>query len=267
MGHHRLLSSVTLWLAYATGTCRIPTKSMQGRSGLFSDCHTRATRTKVSAFGRMSDIAFRRGRWSQRVWLEGRGKGVKSERGGRLRLRSSSEGEDMGEKIEWKEAEASDIAWIASRLLKEKMNPIISEPKNFLVAFSNGERVACGQVRRIGGTERGMAHELCSLYVEDSMRGKGIGTRTLRRLIDKHWFEGHTNPDLFLLTLKRTAGFYERLGFETVDVTSVPKPMQAEYALGKVVASLVANDQLVCMLLGGSNPTMQVKDGEGTSEG
>eukprot|EP00954_Amorphochlora_amoebiformis_P006252 490684-Amorphochlora_amoeboformis.AAC.1 len=65
---------------------------MQGRSGLFSDCHTRATRTKVSAFGRMSDIAFRRGRWSQRVWLEGRGKGVKSERGGRLRLRSSSEG-------------------------------------------------------------------------------------------------------------------------------------------------------------------------------
>mmetsp|Transcript_8579 Transcript_8579/g.16626 ORF Transcript_8579/g.16626 Transcript_8579/m.16626 type:complete len:154 (+) Transcript_8579:393-854(+) len=139
--------------------------------------------------------------------------------------------------------------------------------------------VACGQIRPLGD-----AFELASLFVEPELRGSGLGSSLVERLLDRsiqlhacrrdtcgcsknaiykqnapvlarHAEEGHGCDDVYLLTLQRTTGFYTRLGFVQIDVTEAPSPMQLEYSIGRQVASVFAGDSLAVMKCAGRSLT------------
>mmetsp|Transcript_13004 Transcript_13004/g.19480 ORF Transcript_13004/g.19480 Transcript_13004/m.19480 type:complete len:211 (+) Transcript_13004:54-686(+) len=162
------------------------------------------------------------------------------------RLRSMRMNAELSERgfLTFRQGVQSDLPLIASRLLSEKMNPIIPSTSNFVVATLQNETVAFGQLRPLGDT----SWELASLYVEKKNRGKRIGSALLDRLVQRHK-EINQDADLYLLTLNRTSKFYEKSGFSRVDVSKVPAPMRAEFAAGKYVASFFAKDDLVTMKL------------------
>ena len=149
-----------------------------------------------------------------------------------------------------------DINFIRLSLLREGMNPLFLEPERFVVAEKggqgrdNGKLVAFGQVRPViqDSTKEGGAVELASLFVMPEMRQQGYGTRIVEALLQRPDLR---EADVFLLTLSGTRSFYERLGFNQIDSggagTSLPTTLKAEMVVGGVIASLVAQDRVVCM--------------------
>ena len=172
----------------------------------------------------------------------------------------------------------SDADAIRAGVLRESMNPLGLDPTRFVVAVDDargGEIVGFGQLKPwetlsdrpkddvVGQLVRlmnltpnwsGELLELASLVVTKERRGRGVGTAVARRLVmdaKSATGEGATEtapPTLCLLTLRSTIPFYERLGFqEIVSPEYVPRPLQAELALGRIVARLARNDDCVAM--------------------
>jgi N-acetylglutamate synthase-like GNAT family acetyltransferase len=166
----------------------------------------------------------------------------------------------------------SDADAIRAGVLRESMNPLGLDPTRFVVAVDDargGEIVGFGQLKPwetlsdrpkddvVGQLVRlmnltpnwsGELLELASLVVTKERRGGGVGTAVARRLVTDAKTAKAKPPTLCLLTLRTTIPFYERLGFEEiVSPEYVPRPLQAELALGRVVARLARNDECVAM--------------------
>lgn len=173
-----------------------------------------------------------------------------------------------------------DVPAIRQAVLAERMNPLGLDPERFVVAVddASGAVVGFGQlkpwetlsdrpaddlvgvvVRGLGLTPNwsGRLLELASVVVSEPRRGEGIGRMIVDRLVAEAYESGaqegaHGGAQevtLCLLTLRESAGFYEGSGFRLVDDDDdVPRPLQAERAVGNVVARMVADDECVCMI-------------------
>ena len=172
----------------------------------------------------------------------------------------------------------SDADAIRAGVLRESMNPLGLDPTRFVVAVDDvhdDEIVGFGQLKPwetlsdrpkddvVGQVVRlvnltpnwsGELLELASLVVTKEWRGRGVGTAVVRRLVmDAKTTTGDgvtktARPTLCLLTLRSTTPFYERLGFQEIaSPERVPRPLQAELALGRIVARLARNDECVAM--------------------
>ena len=162
---------------------------------------------------------------------------------------------------------ADRVLSIASLVLREGMNPLGLAPERFLVAedAATGAVVGCAQLKpferlsdrqegdvlgaivRAAGLApnwQGELLELASVVVANGARKQGIGTLLVQSLLD----EAPRGATICALALRRTAPWYERLGFEVVgEQGEVPRPLMAEAAIGKVVARIVAEDELVVL--------------------
>jgi GNAT superfamily N-acetyltransferase len=135
------------------------------------------------------------------------------------------------------------------------MNPTFLNPQNFIVAEQDSQGnekntgsaivAGFGQVRPVAGANEHV-WELASVYVLPAVRGQGVGSQIVAKLV-----QNFCNTDkkaasprrLVLLTLADTASFYTPHSFRVV-----PDPVQAqpplpplfvlEYLAGSVVARL-----------------------------
>ncbi|CAM9843521.1 unnamed protein product, partial [Ectocarpus sp. 8 AP-2014] len=105
------------------------------------------------------------------------------------------------------------------------MNPMSIDVSNFICAEQEGALVGFGQVRPIGGSN----YELASLHVDESYRGRGIGSSVVRQLV-----KGYIR-NLFLLTLESTVPFYEKNGFAVAPANEIPTVLKAERAVGSLL--------------------------------
>ncbi|KAJ8605802.1 hypothetical protein CTAYLR_000538 [Chrysophaeum taylorii] len=137
--------------------------------------------------------------------------------------------------LQIRSASPRDEFKIRLTLARELMNPLFFSPEHFLVA-DNGKKniVGFAQLRPIDDFE-----ELASVYVDESFRGKGLGSDLVKTLLER------ATTDVYLLTLEKTTPFYERFGFEPSDP---PGPLAIEKAIGDCIASAFLNGtSVVCM--------------------
>ncbi|CAM9453973.1 unnamed protein product [Ectocarpus sp. 13 AM-2016] len=124
------------------------------------------------------------------------------------------------------------------------MNPMSIDVSNFICAEQEGALVGFGQVRPIGGSN----YELASLHVDESYRGRGIGSSVVRQLVTGYVSthgEGQIR-NLYLLTLDSTVPFYEKNGFAIAPAHEIPTVLKVERAVGSLLQSLFGNS-VVCM--------------------
>ena len=182
--------------------------------------------------------------------------------------------------LRFRAGEPDDLSIIRSVMIREAMNPLFLKPENFLVAEDDESddtlaelggiagRVSravretrfayhspicplaappsCTSFAQIRPIDGGRARELASVYVTPARRRRGVGVDLVQRLAAR---QTDATPPLFLLTLARTAPFYERAGFELAPASAVPPALRAEAMVGTLVARAVAGDGLVFMLL------------------
>ena len=158
-------------------------------------------------------------------------------------------------------------------ILSEKMNPLNLNPERFLVAEEEeegeGERerkqprqekkiVAFGQLAEL--EEPGRLFELRSLVTAPEWRGRGVGAELVKRLLeeaaaasakkeqgDSGVAAAATAAEVVLTTISRRKRFYERLGFEEVPSSEIPKQLKLEAAVGSVVARIAVGDSLTVL--------------------
>lgn len=98
-------------------------------------------------------------------------------------------------------------------------------PVQMMAAFAGPHLVGC-----VGWESFGQQALLRSLAVHPSMRGQGVGQVLVDCLLDV--MAGMEVDDVYLLTTE-AAGFFARFGFETIERSNVPGPVQGsgEFAL------------------------------------
>jgi len=151
----------------------------------------------------------------------------------------------------FRSATAADKDLISKMVKAENMNPLFLDHNNFLVAQDDERQVVgIGQIRGIG-----KQFEMASLAVLKDMRGNGIGTALVNELLERHKAKCLAEasdpataslPDVFLLTLVKSAPFYSRMGFLEIPVSMAPMGMQMEAAAGTFVAKM-SGGELTCM--------------------
>ena len=109
-----------------------------------------------------------------------------------------------------RDADAASVV----RMLEAAGLEVAFAPDEFLVAEQAGEVVACGRLKPLDdGTL-----ELASVAVQERLRGRGIGERLVRALLD-----GADRP---VVALALAPAFFERLGLQRV--ADVPSALRAK---------------------------------------
>ena len=123
---------------------------------------------------------------------------------------------------------AKDIWAIRKLVWLAKLDPTQLRWSQFWVIKSDGQLVACGQLRCFRG-----AQELGSVVVAPAWRGRGLGTYLV-----KHLVEQATQP-LYLECLgSRRTMFYARFGFVSVSWHELPQPLKLKFSLSALAATL-----------------------------
>ena len=92
------------------------------------------------------------------------------------------------------------------------LNPLNLDWQRFLVAEESGGLIAVGQVK----PHRDGSRELASIAVVPEWLGVGVGAAIVRGLVARE------SGALHLMCAARTAPFYERLGFRTIERAEMP---------------------------------------------
>ncbi|WP_414574532.1 GNAT family N-acetyltransferase [Anabaena sp. CCY 9402-a] len=101
--------------------------------------------------------------------------------------------------------------------------------QQFWVIESQGDVIACGQLRNFAQTQ-----ELGSLVVTPTWRGRGLATLLIQHLINQA-----TQP-LYLECLgERLAKFYSRFGFVQINFENLPKSLQRKFNLSQLAKKLI----------------------------
>eukprot|EP00611_Tribonema_gayanum_P022605 TRINITY_DN4571_c0_g1_i1.p2 TRINITY_DN4571_c0_g1~~TRINITY_DN4571_c0_g1_i1.p2 ORF type:complete len:213 (-),score=61.43 TRINITY_DN4571_c0_g1_i1:416-1054(-) len=165
----------------------------------------------------------------------------------------------------------ADKPFIQSTLFSLKMNFLLLDPKNFIVAVDpeedagdqtcSADPVGFGQIRPLNQRD----FELASVYVCEEARGRGVGSAIVTALLRQHAARhgGGALPRTFLLTLADTTRFYERLGFRAADTAALPLTMRLELLAGSAIQALLGG-RLVAMQFGGGAAD---DDDDGSSSG
>jgi GNAT superfamily N-acetyltransferase len=164
-------------------------------------------------------------------------------------------------------ATVDDVLSASKILFLEKMNPYISR-ENMVVMYDDdipGDKtnnlIGFAQIRPLGSPEelegqikeRIQYHELASLYVKPDYRHQGVGSAIVHTLLQKFDSKfpstdaNQTKHIACLLTLKPTAPFYLKFGFQISPQNNIPPPLRFEYQLGRLVSFVLKND-LVCLI-------------------
>mmetsp|Transcript_17401 Transcript_17401/g.22585 ORF Transcript_17401/g.22585 Transcript_17401/m.22585 type:complete len:233 (-) Transcript_17401:116-814(-) len=149
-------------------------------------------------------------------------------------------------------AEDIDVeAIIRPTMIAEKMNPLFLKAENFLVVEddSSGEMEGFGQIRPVPFSSSDF--ELASVYILRNARRQKKGSQMAKSLIQRYLESTSEKTDrtLYVLTLGRTAPFFEKLGFREVSQTeapNIPWPLKAEIAVGQIISKLVKGN-VVCL--------------------
>jgi ribosomal protein S18 acetylase RimI-like enzyme len=153
--------------------------------------------------------------------------------------------------FQFRAATDADVSAARKIMFQQVMNPLSLSKENLLVAFddnANGDSLlGFGQIRPLADDYS----ELASLYVLPERREQGIGGATVQALLERHSASASTTPKpVCLLTLKPTASFYERYGFQIAserERKKLPKSLQLEFQAGNALSFILGND-LVCMI-------------------
>jgi N-acetylglutamate synthase-like GNAT family acetyltransferase len=122
-------------------------------------------------------------------------------------------------------AAESDAVAIRALIRDARLNPRDLDWRRFLVADDAGRVVACAQFR----VHRHGTRELASVAVVPSRRGHGLG-----RAIAEAAIAREPARPVFLYTESRTAAFWEKLGFRTVDGDAVPADLRGPLLIGRI---------------------------------
>jgi N-acetylglutamate synthase-like GNAT family acetyltransferase len=82
-----------------------------------------------------------------------------------------------------------------------------------LAVDQQGRLAGCGQVK----PHRDGTRELASIAVQPEMQGQGSGSAVVRELLKLH------PPPLYLTCVASRVPFYRRFGFETLDLSEMPR--------------------------------------------
>lgn len=96
---------------------------------------------------------------------------------------------------------------------------VAGHPKRFVVAIEEDEMVASSGAE----LKRGAAL-LRSVAVHPRHRGRGLGRRMVREMLDRITFRGI--KEIYLLT-EEAAGFFEKRGFRPVDRSTLPAAFES----------------------------------------
>ena len=104
----------------------------------------------------------------------------------------------------------SRFGYVASGESEKDAELLVPPRGAFIVAFGDGEPVACGGIQRIGDG----VGEIKRTWVHDDWRGAGLGSRLVRRLEDVARSLGYRIVRLDTnAALKEAIGMYERTGY------------------------------------------------------
>jgi amino-acid N-acetyltransferase len=124
-------------------------------------------------------------------------------------------------------ANIGDMWKIRKLVFSAKLEPTQLRWSNFWVIESEGEIIACGQLRSYGE-----AQELGSLVVTEKCRKQGLGS-----YLTKHLIQQATKP-LYLECASWLTSFYGRLGFVEVSLQNLPQPLKRKFGFTQLVTRI-----------------------------
>ena len=126
-------------------------------------------------------------------------------------------------------ASAKDIWQIRKLVFSEKLDPTQLRWQQFWLIESEGQLVACGQLRNFSG-----AQELSSLVVVPAWRDRGLGTYLTKHLIQE------ATQALYLECLGQKLGmFYTRFGFVPISGQELPQSLKFKFGLTQLASRLL----------------------------
>jgi len=108
-----------------------------------------------------------------------------------------------------------------------RINPMSLDWRHFVVAVDlSGGLLGCGQVK----VHSDGSHELASIAVRESARGKGIARAVIETLLESETFR-----PMYLMCRSRLEPLYARFGFQPVQVNEMPPYFQRLHRLARLL--------------------------------
>ena len=128
-------------------------------------------------------------------------------------------------------ATAADQGAIAGLIREVRLNPRDLDWHRFVVAADDrAGLVGCAQVRvHARGTR-----ELASVAVTADRRGSGIGGQLVEAILAR-------DPgDLYLMTRRETASYFERFGFRRIAPAEAPSDFRRQFRIGQIFTTIIS---------------------------
>jgi N-acetylglutamate synthase-like GNAT family acetyltransferase len=144
-------------------------------------------------------------------------------------IRNSTLPDPESLRIELRPAEQKDFAAIRELIRAVHINPLGLDWRRFILAAdASGHLVACGQIK----PHQDGSLELASIAVIPEMRGRGIATKIIERLI------GSNPGPLFLTCRASLEKFYMRFGFSRLEMEEMPPYFRRMARMARIARAL-----------------------------
>ncbi|NJL62944.1 MAG: GNAT family N-acetyltransferase [Methylacidiphilales bacterium] len=124
-------------------------------------------------------------------------------------------------------ANVEDMWKIRKLVFSAKLEPTQLRWSNFWVIETEGEIIACGQLR-----SHGEVQELGSLVVTAKWHKQGLGG-----YLTQHLIQQATKP-LYLECASWLTSFYRRFGFVEVSLQNLPQPLKRKFGFTQFLTSI-----------------------------
>ncbi|MBC8506978.1 MAG: GNAT family N-acetyltransferase [Anaerolineales bacterium] len=126
-------------------------------------------------------------------------------------------------------ATIDDIPCIRSLVIAGRINPTGLDWKRFVVALDDQAKlIGCGQIK----PHRDGSHELASIAVDHTWRGRGVARGIIEDLI------ASKQGPLYLMCRSSLGTLYEKLGFRALEFDEMPKYFQRVSKLSSIMEIL-----------------------------
>jgi N-acetylglutamate synthase-like GNAT family acetyltransferase len=137
---------------------------------------------------------------------------------------------NRGTHVTVRPAVEADQASITALVKSERLNPNDLDWRRFWVAVQGDQVVGAAQIRCHPDGSR----EVSSLVVARPNRNQGLASRLLDALLDG------APTDLYLITGRALAGYYQRWGFRSASIARAPRCVRRNYWLGQLVGLVIS---------------------------
>lgn len=124
----------------------------------------------------------------------------------------------------------ADQQTILSFIRQANLNPRNLDWRHFLVAEEDGQIVGIRQVKVHSQGTR----EVASGFVLPEYRRRGVSARLMNEILTRE------SGPLYTMVNEKWTPYYERFGFQRVDVDQLPADFKKEYWIGRIVTSLIS---------------------------